>query len=219
LRGEDDCFALRQRFGLRDLVEDLSEFLAWHYLERPIIFGVSFGGAIALEYAAAYPPQLSQLIVQGVGAHFERGLLQQVAGSVLTRFPLPSDNPFINQFFNVLFGGRQEPGPLFDFVTGRCWQTDQSVMAYRFRMVEQYDISNRLGAIRAPTLVLAGNRDVLMSDASLRQLRDGISHCQLVRLSGCGHLASVAKPERVAEEAFRFLSHHVGEHATDGGRV
>src|SRR5262245_48039809 len=28
LRGEDDCFALRRRFGLRDLVEDLREFIA-----------------------------------------------------------------------------------------------------------------------------------------------------------------------------------------------
>src|SRR5207237_10003680 len=29
LRGEDDCFALRRRFGLRDLVEDLREFVEW----------------------------------------------------------------------------------------------------------------------------------------------------------------------------------------------
>ena len=46
-----------------------------------------------------------------------RGLLQQVAGWVLSRYPLPSDSPFVNQFFNLLFGARQEPGPLFEFVT------------------------------------------------------------------------------------------------------
>src|SRR5262245_61929133 len=37
LRGEDDCFALRQRFSLADLVEDLREFLDWFGLERPQI--------------------------------------------------------------------------------------------------------------------------------------------------------------------------------------
>src|SRR5947209_9219363 len=44
LRGEDDCFALRRRFGLKDLVEDLVEFLDWHCLEKPAVMGVSFGG-------------------------------------------------------------------------------------------------------------------------------------------------------------------------------
>jgi pimeloyl-ACP methyl ester carboxylesterase len=139
LRGEDDCFALRRRFGLQDLVEDLAEFLDWQGLESPTVLGVSFGGVLALEFAARFPYRLEHLIVQGAGARFERGLLQRIAGLVLTRYPLPSDNPFVNQFFNLLFGGRQRPGPLFEFVTRQCWQTDQSVMAHRFQLVERSD--------------------------------------------------------------------------------
>ena len=49
LRGEDDCFALRRRFGLHDLVNDLAEMLDWHCLESPALCGVSFGGVLALE--------------------------------------------------------------------------------------------------------------------------------------------------------------------------
>src|SRR5215813_13405067 len=112
LRGEDDCFALRRRFGLKDLVQDLAEFLDWHCLERPAILGVSFGGVLAVEFAARFPSRLSALAVQGVGARLERGLLQRVAGTVLSRYPLPADNPFVNQFFNLLFGGRQRSEPL-----------------------------------------------------------------------------------------------------------
>src|SRR5205823_2785495 len=55
LRGEDDCFALRRRFGMADLVEDLAEFLDWHCLESPAVMGVSFGGVVALEFAARFP--------------------------------------------------------------------------------------------------------------------------------------------------------------------
>src|SRR3984893_10146094 len=58
LRGEDDCFALRQRFGLADLVGDLREFLDWRGLERPAVMGVSFGGVLALEFAARFPNRL-----------------------------------------------------------------------------------------------------------------------------------------------------------------
>ena len=86
--------------------------------------GVSFGGILALEFAARYPARLRSLVVQGVGSRFERGLLQRVAGWVLSSYPLPSDNAFVNQFFNLLFGGRHNPGPLFKFVTRQCWQTD-----------------------------------------------------------------------------------------------
>jgi pimeloyl-ACP methyl ester carboxylesterase len=205
LRGEDDCFALRRRFGLQDLVGDLGEFLDWHCLERPAVLGLSFGGVLALEFAARFPNCLRAVAVQGVGARFERGLLQIVAGLVLSRYPLPTDSPFINQFFNLLFGGRQKPGPLFEFVTRQCWQTDQSVMAHRFQLVEQFDITGRLERIRIPTLILAGDRDLLVSEQSLRALHDGIANARQVRLSGCGHLAFVAQPQRVAEEVSRFF--------------
>jgi pimeloyl-ACP methyl ester carboxylesterase len=205
LRGEDDCFALRRRFGLKDLVHDLAEFLEWHCLERPAILGVSFGGVLALEFAARFPHRLRKLVVQGAGARFERGLLQQVAGMVLSRYPLPADNPFVNQFFNLLFGSKQKQGPLFHFVTQQCWQTDQSVMTHRFHLAERFSLDGRMDRIRVPTLLMAGDRDLLVSPRSLADLGDGIGNSRVVRLPGCGHLAFVTQPERVAEETQRFL--------------
>ena len=205
LRGEDDAFALRRRFGLEDLVDDLAEFLAWYGLEAPPIMGVSFGGVLALEFAARRPHGLSSLIVQGAGARFERGLLQQVAGAVLARYPLPSDSPFVNQFFNLLFGSRQRPGSLFRFVTRQCWQTDQAVMTHRFRLAERFDITNRLDRIVVPALVLTGERDLLVSPKSLSALCAGIADCRQVALRGCGHLAFVTQPARVAAEVNRFI--------------
>jgi pimeloyl-ACP methyl ester carboxylesterase len=205
LRGEDDPFALRRRFGLPDLVDDLAEFLDRQGLERPALIGVSFGGVLALEFAARYPSRLSRLVVQGAGARYERSLLQQVAGFVLARYPLPKDNAFINQFFNLLFGGRQKSQPLVEFVTRQCWQTDQSVMTHRFRLVETYDLGGRVARIRVPSLVLVGDRDLLVSERSLQALCDGIRGAKLVRLPQCGHLAFATRPDRVADEVRRFL--------------
>jgi pimeloyl-ACP methyl ester carboxylesterase len=206
LRGEDDPFALRRRFGLRDLVDDLAEFLDWHGLERPALMGVSFGGVPALEFAACFPWRLRSLIVQGAGGTFERGLLQQVAGAVLARYPLPPDSPFVNQFFNLLFGGRQKPGALVEFVTRQCWQTDQSVMAHRFRLAEQFNLGDRAGRIGVPSLLLVGDRDLLVSEGSLRDLCAGIPLARLARLARCGHLAFVTRPALVADEVRRFLT-------------
>jgi pimeloyl-ACP methyl ester carboxylesterase len=205
LRGEDDCFALRRHFDLYDLVDDLLEFIDWHGLESPALMGVSFGGVLALEYAARFPHRLDRLVVQGTGARLQPGLLQRVASAVLSRYPLPSDNPFINQFFNLLFGGRPKHDPLFDFVTKQCWQTDQSVMAHRFRLVEQFNIVRHQGRIRVPSLILTGDRDLLVSKQSADELGRAIHDSRQVTLPGCGHLAFVTQPQRVAEEVRRFL--------------
>jgi len=186
LRGETDCFALRRSFGLAELASDLAEFVDWHRLETPAVFGVSFGGLVGLEFATRFPNRLKQLVVHGAGARSEHGLLQGVAGTVLARYPLPADNPFVNQFFNLLFGGKQEPGPLVDFVTRQCWQTDQGVMAHRFRMVQQFEPGPRLARVRVPTLVLAGERDVLVSEGNLRELCQRLPQAELVRLGGAG---------------------------------
>jgi pimeloyl-ACP methyl ester carboxylesterase len=205
LRGEDDCFTLRRHFALRDLVDDLKEFIDWHGLESPVLMGVSFGGVLAVEYAARFPHRLERLIVQGTGARLQPGLLQRVAGAVLSRYPLPADNPFINQFFNLLFGGRQKDGPLVEFVTRQSWQTDQSVMAHRFRLVEQFNIARHRQRIRVPALILTGDRDLLVSRQSASELGRAIAGSRQVTLPGCGHLAFVTQPQRVAGEVQRFL--------------
>ena len=111
-----------------------------------------------------------RLVIQGAGAYFDHGLLQQVAGIILSRYPLPTDNPFVNQFFNLLFGGRPKPSPLVEFVIRQCWQTDQSVMAHRFHLIRDFDIASRLDSIQVPGLIMAGTRDLLVSETS-RQTR------------------------------------------------
>lgn len=205
LRGEDDCFALSRPFDLNDLVKDLGEFLDCMCLESPVIFGLSFGGVIALEFAARHPYRLSHLILQGTGVRLERGLLPMVAATVLNRYPLPSDNPFVNQFFNLFFGGPQRKDDRFDFVTRQCWQTDQSVMAHRFRLVEGFDMEERSRRIRVPSLILAGERDVMVSARSVEELKEGIPQARIESLPRCGHLAFVTHPELVAQRVCQFL--------------
>ncbi|HEV3204494.1 MAG TPA: alpha/beta hydrolase, partial [Gemmataceae bacterium] len=78
-------------------------------------------------------------------------------------------------------------------------------MAHRFHLVEQFNIEKRLERIRVPTLVLSGDRDLLVSERNLEHLCQGIHQSELVRLRGCGHLAFVMEPRRVADEVYRFL--------------
>jgi len=80
-------------------------------------------------------------------------------------------------------------------------------MAHRFALAQKFDIASRIDRIRMPTLALAGNRDLLVSQRSLRELADGVADSQVVRLKNEGHLAFVTNPDTIAREVRSFLKH------------
>jgi pimeloyl-ACP methyl ester carboxylesterase len=206
LRGEDDCFALRRRFELPDLVDDLDELLDELRLERPLVLGVSFGGGLALHLAARQPNRLSGVIAQGANIRFEKSLLRQVAGHVLSYYPLPTNSPFVNQFYNLLFGGKPTDRQLADFVTTRCWNTDQGVMAHRFQLAEQLELQPLLRRLKLPLMLINGERDLLVPSQGLDELARGMPHAIVKQIPGAGHLAFVSHAEMMADLVASFAS-------------
>jgi pimeloyl-ACP methyl ester carboxylesterase len=205
LRGDRGTTATDHAESVADYASDLAALCDGLALERPTVFGVSFGGAVALELAVEQPNRLGSLIVQGVEAHFRGGLGARIALQALERFPLPSDNRFLNQFFNLLHGGRPDPGPLVDFVVERCWETDQGVMARRLRALESFDVGDRLWRIDVPTLVLAGTRDAIVRPAGQAALATSIPGARLSTLDGAGHIAFLTHRADVARHVRSHL--------------
>jgi pimeloyl-ACP methyl ester carboxylesterase len=185
--------------------DDLLALIERLRLERPTVLGVSFGGAIALELAVEHPERVGALILQGVEARFQPTLGSTIAKHVLERFPLPSDNLFVNQFFNLLHGCKPEPGALVDFVVERCWETDQSVMARRLEMLESFDVSDRLWRLDMPTLVMAGTRDVIVRPERQRALATEIPGARFAALDGAGHIGFLTHPTAVTHQVKQLL--------------
>jgi len=171
-----------------DHARDLAAVIGRLGLERPTVLGVSFGGAVALELAVEQPHRVGALIVHGAEARFRTSIGSTIARRVLERFPLPSDNGFVNQFFNLLHGGKPDPGPLAEFVVERCWETDQSVMARRLALLESFDVSDRLWRVDVPTLVVAGSRDAIVPAARQQALASSIPGARFETLDGAGHV-------------------------------
>jgi len=196
------------RCGVWDIgghADDLASLIEQLGLERPAVFGVSFGGAIALELAVEHPARLGALIVHGADAKFRTTIGSSIARRVLERFPLPTDNWFVNQFFNLLHGVKPEPGPLVDFVVERIWETDQSVMAQRLSQIENFDISDRLWQIDVPTLVLAGSKDVIVPASRQKLLARAIPGARIALVEGAGHIGFLTHTDEVVGHVRRHL--------------
>jgi 3-oxoadipate enol-lactonase len=201
--GYDD--ELERVSDIGEHANDLARLIEKLELDRPAVLGVSFGGAIALEFAAEHPQHLGALIVHGAEARFRTTLGSTIVRRVLERFPLPSDNRFVNQFFNLLYGAKHEPGPLLDFVVDRIWETDQSIMAQRLAQLELFDVSDRLWRIDVPTLIVAGARDAIVPAARQRALADAIIGARFQTVENAGHVGFLTHQAELVRHVRRHL--------------
>jgi len=188
-RGEDWSYC-EKPFGFRQLVADLSRVIDTLRLERPGLVGVSLGGAVALEYAVGQPNSISFVAVQGTARKFQPGIFGEIARAVLGRLPLPEDNPFLHHLFRILAGKRNDRRRI-RFIAERCWQTDQAVMAQRLALLDEYDLTDRLGELTMPALVLAGEEDVLVHPREAAALAAGLPDARFETIPDAGHMAFV----------------------------
>jgi 3-oxoadipate enol-lactonase len=139
--------------------------------------GVSMGGMIAQEYALAYQDDLRSLTLACTYA---------APGPFCSRmFSMWADMapklgvPFVMRdvtlwAFTVPFFEEQEE-TLAEFEAEMA-QMSQPVEAYLAQLssIQTHDTSARLGEIRVPTLVLAGEQDILIPVSLSRRLHEGI---------------------------------------------
>ncbi len=205
LRGDRGVLGTSPARDVADHADELARALDRLGLERPILMGVSFGGAVALEYAVTHPHRIGGLVTWGAEARFRPTIGTTIARRVCERYPLPADSPFLNQFFNLLHGGKPEPGPLVDFIVEQCWTTDQSVVAHRLAALEGFDVADRLWRVDAPTLVLAGSRDVVIPPSRQRALAESIAGAGFSRIEGAGHVGFLTHRAEVADQLAGFV--------------
>jgi 3-oxoadipate enol-lactonase len=184
--------------SLESHARDLAEVLGQLRLERPTLFGVSFGGAIALQLATESPGLVGSLALYGVESTYRPGLGHTILRSVLEKHLLPSDSPFLNQFFNILHGAPPESAEQADWIVRRCWETDQGVMVRRLRALENFDVTDRLWNVDVPTLVMAGTKDVVVAPARQKQVAEALPDATFRTIHGAGHVGFLTHKLQVA---------------------
>jgi pimeloyl-ACP methyl ester carboxylesterase len=68
-----------------------------------------------------------------------------------------------------------------------------------------FDVRDRLGEVRAPTLVIAGAEDVATPLEHAETLAHGIPGAELVVVPGAAHLANLQRPGPVTHAMLRHL--------------
>lgn len=179
------------KYTIDTMAEDTYNLLEKLGVMKSHILGFSMGGMIAQTFALKYPEKVRSLILCATASRGLKGLgvlkmWNELIGTV-TRI---ANNPIVEQLAKYFY--IQMPKEFFR----QC------------EAVEKFDVMNHLKEIRAPTLVLAGDRDTVIPIWSAWEMASKIPNAEFKVLWGCGHALFIEKWWEFNKEVLQFLEKH-----------
>jgi pimeloyl-ACP methyl ester carboxylesterase len=180
---------LSPHFLHREAIEVLPRVLETFGIRRPVLFGHSDGGSIALIYASGGLPPPKALVLEAPHVFVEDlavGTIAEIRSSYRS-----SD---LRERLERHHGSNTDT--LFDAWT-EVWLSD------RFR---RWSIEERLPEVTCPILLIQGTDDEYGTARQVDAVRAGVSGpIETLFLDACGHSPHLDQPEAVATAAIRFL--------------
>ena len=173
-------------------------------LDEPFdLMGTSMGAPVAVAWAAAHPDTVRRLVLYGGWARGDDlsppGVRDHVLGLVESHWGLGSD------VLTDIFAPDADRSTRAELA--RYQRACSSAATARALLALSYelDVSDRLGQVRAPTLVVHRTGDRAAPVAQAEALAAGIGGAQLVLLPGRSHLPYAGDRDELVRVVRRFL--------------
>ena len=197
---------------IRQMADDAAGLLRELGIQRAHVLGISMGGMIAQELALNQPQMVQGLVLgctncgpahsvaeraevrarlERTGALTPQESLRELLLTAVTRDFLAAPKP---EFWSGIAAGW--------FAAPTPWET----IGRHLMAIESFDAYERLPQIRAPTLIIHGDQDLLIPVENAEVLKERISGSQVRLMPGVGHMFFWEKPEESAGAIVEFLS-------------
>jgi 3-oxoadipate enol-lactonase len=203
-------------YSIRDHAQDLVGLLDVLAVETAVLIGISVGGMIAQDFAAAWPDRVHKLVLCDTAAkigtaemwngriHTLRAEgMEALADAILSRWFAPRfrrQNPVAYQGYRHMLTRTPVTGYI-----GTC------------EAIRDADLTEATRTIQAPTLVLCGAEDSATPPELVQELAALIPNARYQEIPNVGHLACVEQPEDTAVAIIKFLQQE-SEKENDGKR-
>jgi 3-oxoadipate enol-lactonase len=174
------------------------------------LMGVSMGGMIAQEYALAYPADLRSVTFActyaAPGPFCSRMFAMWADMAPVLGVPFVMRDVTLWAFTLPFF--EQRTAELEEFEIAMRYM-DMPVHAYlaQLAVIQAHDTTSRLGEITTPSLVLAGEEDILIPVALSRRIHEGIPGSQWATTKG-GHGCIWEHPAEFNRTYLDFVARH-----------
>lgn len=187
---------LSQIWSVDNYVEWVDNFIKKRNYNNQKIFllGHSFGGRIAIKFAAKYPEKTQKLILCSAAGITPRPKIKIAIFNLLSKIGnLMFSLPFLKIF--------QRPARKFIYFLSKdrdYYYLQNETMRQTFKRVISEDLTNYLFQIKVPTLIIWGERDKLTPIADAYKMHQQIKNSVLKIIPQGKHSLYLQHPEELA---------------------
>jgi pimeloyl-ACP methyl ester carboxylesterase len=202
-----------EAYTIRTMADDVIGLLDSLHIDKAHILGLSLGGIVAQEIAISYPERVIKLIL----------------GSTFAGREIDDAHPEMKEVLGIQEGSADVDTGSIDFRKLMNFMVSSAFNKRLFRMVlvtlskyslrsvnpegylsqlqsvTDYDTLDRLQMIKAPTLVLTGTGDRIVSPGMSDLIASKIANARLVKVKGGSHAFFMEMRSRFNKEVLDFL--------------
>jgi 3-oxoadipate enol-lactonase len=217
------------KITMRRYADDLAALLDRLEVREKIVFiGLSMGGYVAWQFWQKYADRLAGLILcdtRAVADTLEAQVRRiDLAGEVIAEGPQAAANAMLPKLF-----APQTPSPSTGEGRGEGEAHTQDVASLSSNsaiaetravilrnspfgiaaalagMAERPDVTEMLGGITVPTLIIVGEHDAISTPAEMRTIADRVPGAQFALIPAAGHMSPLENPHDFNAALSRFL--------------
>ncbi|MFA5840507.1 MAG: alpha/beta hydrolase [Candidatus Margulisiibacteriota bacterium] len=201
---------LNKKLTIRQMADDAVKLLDHLGIKRSHLIGHSMGGYIAQEIAIYYPERVNKLILEGtapVSSVRNNELFADFAHKLQKK-----DNfeQWIKNWTNWLFSPQTfaSGGFIENFIklaTKYPYLSTAKGFKAQVDAMVKFNTRNRLSKIKAKTLIVEGDEDILIRPDEAWELANHIKGCVLKLINNCAHYVHLENPSLFCKMAIQFL--------------
>ncbi|THB72548.1 MAG: alpha/beta hydrolase [Gammaproteobacteria bacterium] len=203
-------------YSMAQFADDIAAIFEQEGIDQAIVMGASMGGLIAQEFYHKHPDKVKSLILccTGVGAGDPEFIMPdpKVLEVLSTVFPEheKEQRRFLGEYIDIFYHHSyyaRNPG-ILDWMHHKRTTKGQPEYANKRQLescLTHTPNAPRLKEIKAPTLVIHAEDDIIWPLANAIYLADNIEDAELYIMKDAGHMFFVEKPEEFNKAVLNFL--------------
>nr|MDO8081329.1 alpha/beta fold hydrolase [Candidatus Freyarchaeota archaeon] len=198
-------------YTMDTMAEDTYNLLTKLGVKKAHILGLSMGGMIAQTFAINYPKMVRSLILCDTIPRGSKGLSALTIWKEIIK-NMPREL-FIKETLVWTFTSESLENKAYvemlvgEFLKYPYIQPPEAFIR-QCNAIDKFDVLERLKEIKAPTLVVVGDKDILTPVWHAKEIASRIPKAELKIIPGCGHALNFEKAKEFNEVILEFLEKH-----------
>jgi 3-oxoadipate enol-lactonase len=182
--------------GSQAFVQDLKNLLDHLKSDRVALVAQSMGGRTCLGFALEHPDRVQALVMADTTGGFGDARMAQLRaeGEATMAGPNPPPRTYARHF------PQEQPAQAF------LYEQIRALNPPRHEVPAPGPTADQVRALHLPTLLIAGEHDVITPPAMIKMFQSYIPHARLAEVAGSGHSVYFEKPEEFNRVVLEFFA-------------